>query len=201
MRPTPSQATFRIDYTSGTNVVSPIGTMTLDFGTLRVPAGTGDYYVNKLIASNGGKVDFSGSTNFWLHLTGAGAGISVTSDATWTGGGTSRIQNDTGGTVDITVSSGKGLVASVKLTNGTSGFGFRVTGGGGLWSTAAGSDATILVANSSVYQFSDPAFVTTGRSRSRTNRDSSTADFPRRRSPRALSSGPAAHNWAPASTG
>src|SRR5207302_1431187 len=55
---------------------SAIGTLTLDGGRFVVPSGNGDYYLNKLaIGPAGGSVDFTGSSNFWLHLTGAGAGI------------------------------------------------------------------------------------------------------------------------------
>src|SRR5207244_4016861 len=53
-----------------------IGTLTLNGGTFRVPNGGGDYYLNQLATgSTGGAVDFTGSSNFWLHLTGVGASI------------------------------------------------------------------------------------------------------------------------------
>ena len=77
-------ATFN---TSGlTNGISnAIGTLTINgAGTFRVPSGSGDYYLNQLAMTNG-NVDFTGTSNFWLHFTGASAGITINSGtSTWT---------------------------------------------------------------------------------------------------------------------
>src|SRR5262249_18458499 len=67
-------AQFNIGSLSNTGAA--IGALTLNGGTFRVPSGSGDYYLNQLNMT-GGTVDFTGAGNFWLHLTGAGAGITI----------------------------------------------------------------------------------------------------------------------------
>jgi autotransporter-associated beta strand protein len=80
-----------------------MGTLTLTNSTLVIPSGSGDYYMSRLII-NGGNIDFTGSTNFGMHLTGL-AGIQVNSGNadTWTGGTGSHIQNDSGNTFNLAV--------------------------------------------------------------------------------------------------
>jgi autotransporter-associated beta strand protein len=85
-----------------------IGAITLTGGTFRVPSGSGDYWLNQLVMT-GGTVDFTGTSNFWLHFTNAGAAITTNASpttATWIGAGTSHIQNDTAGPISITVNPG-----------------------------------------------------------------------------------------------
>src|SRR5581483_4285974 len=87
-------ATFDIGSFSNSSTTA-IGTLSLA-GTFRVPTGAGDYYLNELEMS-GGTVDFTGTSNFWLHFTPNGTpGIFIDSGTnTWTGAASSRIQNDT----------------------------------------------------------------------------------------------------------
>src|SRR5262245_40990161 len=84
-------AVFRIDATTGSNVAS-ISLLDLNGGTFRVPAGSAEYRVQRLTvgSSSGtpGAIDLSGSSGFELSLLGTG-GISVHTNTTWTGGGTS----------------------------------------------------------------------------------------------------------------
>ena len=71
---------------------TPIGTLTLIGGTFRVPVGSGDYHLNTLTMT-GGTVDYTGTSDFWLHFTGTGAGITTNASsatATWVGAGTSK---------------------------------------------------------------------------------------------------------------
>jgi fibronectin-binding autotransporter adhesin len=112
------------------NLGSAIGTVTLNGGTLRVPSGNGDYYLNKLeIGSTGGAVNFAGSSNFWLHFTGGGAGITFAGDSTWTGAPMSHIQNDTTSPIDIYGTNFFAtLTNGITLANGINGYGFRLTG-------------------------------------------------------------------------
>ena len=61
----------------------------------------------------GGTVDFTGSSSFWMHFTGAGASVTtLASDttATWVGADVSRIQNDTGSPLTITVHDGPAAI-------------------------------------------------------------------------------------------
>jgi autotransporter-associated beta strand protein len=112
------------------SALGAIGTVSLNGGGFRVPSGFGDYYVNKLaIGSTGGMVDFNGTSNFRLHLTGSGAGITFAGDSTWNGAGTSRIQNDTAAPIDIYGSNFLStLTNGIILANGINNQGFRLTG-------------------------------------------------------------------------
>ena len=116
-------AVFRIGFTfTGDNSAAPIGLLSLNGGTFRVPAARPITSSNQSVVSSSGgtagAIDFSGSTDFGLHLTGAGAGITVTTDTTWTGGGTSRIQNDTAASLDI-ATNGYTITNGIRLANGT----------------------------------------------------------------------------------
>ena len=120
-----------------------LGTVTLNGGTLRVPSGSGNYFVNKLVTgSTGGAVDLTGSSSFDLHFVNAGAGITVNGTSTWTSSSpNSRLVNDTSTTIDFAVAPG------VMLTNGISlagSAGFRVTGGGTLYQSATTSSTAPL---------------------------------------------------------
>jgi autotransporter-associated beta strand protein len=122
-------------------------------GTFRVPSGSGDYYLNKL-SMTGGTVDFTGTTNFWLHFTGAGAGITTNASsttATWIGAAVSRIQNDTAGPLTITVAfgstaSGIDLDAGITLSGGGFNPNFTLAGGGTMRLTSLANSANITVA-------------------------------------------------------
>src|ERR1019366_5617656 len=82
-----SGATFNYgNGSTSTNSASPIGTLTLNNGTYRLSGGAGDFYLNQLvIGPTGGSVDFTGTNDYWTHLTGSGAGITVNANSTWTG--------------------------------------------------------------------------------------------------------------------
>ncbi len=118
-----SGATFRINTGSTLNsTATAIGTLTLNSGNFAVPTGSSDYYLNRLVMT-GGNVNFTGSSNFWLNFVNSGAEIvtnASSSTATWTGGGTSRILNDTASPLTITVADGAAdidLNAGIILSN------------------------------------------------------------------------------------
>ena len=122
-----------------------VGTLTLNNNaTFRVPTGSGNYYLNQLTLG-GGTVDVTGSSNFWMHFVGAGAGITVNSSSSTIGAAYSRMQNDTGGPLPINVASGATLYAGMIL----SGFGgnptFVKSGGGELALSNTGNSANITV--------------------------------------------------------
>ena len=110
-----------LDYGNGLGISNSgvaIGALTLNNGTLRVSGGAGDFYLNKLaINTIGSAINFAGTTNFWAHLTGTGAAITVNSNSTWTGAGTSRIQNDTAALLPLTLNSAT-VTSSVNFANG-----------------------------------------------------------------------------------
>jgi autotransporter-associated beta strand protein len=121
-----------------------INTLTLDGGTLRVPSGSGDYYVNQ-VQMNGGAVDFTGSTAFGLHILSAGITVNA-GTGTWIGGGTSRILNDTAGPLPISVFAGGILNAGIILSNGGANPEFTLTGGGAVRLINTGNTANMTVA-------------------------------------------------------
>jgi autotransporter-associated beta strand protein len=140
----------------GNNSGSPFGTMTMNGGTAKVTGGSGDLYDNKLVF-NGGALDFTGTSNFWWHLTGTGAGVTVNAaptTTTWTGPTSgSRIQNDTGALVTITVArgtdpSGVDLNANMNITNVT---GFTKAGNGVMQISYSGGTGQFTVAAGSLY--------------------------------------------------
>jgi fibronectin-binding autotransporter adhesin len=100
-------------------------------------------------------VDFTGSSDFVMHLTGAGGGINVFGNGTWTGAGTSRIQNDMAAPIDLSIAPGATLTSSIRLANGTSGQGFRLTGGGTLAVSNFDNSATLTVVGPTTFRFGD----------------------------------------------
>jgi autotransporter-associated beta strand protein len=133
-----------------------IGRLTVNgSGTFRVPSGSNDYYLNQL-QTTGGTVDLTGTTNYWLHFTGAGAAIatnSATTTTSWVGAGTSRIQNDTANPLTITVNpsflpSGIDLDDGIILSAGNGGNpNFTITGPGTMRLTNVGNTANLTVNN------------------------------------------------------
>ncbi|HEY1378663.1 MAG TPA: autotransporter-associated beta strand repeat-containing protein [Gemmataceae bacterium] len=154
---------FRIAFGAGGNSGGPIGTLTLDNNArFAVPTpGSTDYYLNRLEQGAGGRVDLTGSTDFALHLTGAGAGINVAGNGTWTGAGTSRIRNDTAAPLDLSIAPGATLTSSIRLINGASQQGYRLTGGGTLVVTNTDNAATLTVGPATL-QFDDVTAFTFG---------------------------------------
>jgi autotransporter-associated beta strand protein len=97
------------------------GTLTLNGGTAAVTGGAGDLAINKVVAT-GGTLNFTGSANFWWHFRNAGAGITTNPSSTTTtfiqgASLTSRIQNDTGSALLITVAAGT-TASGIDLDNG-----------------------------------------------------------------------------------
>jgi autotransporter-associated beta strand protein len=125
-------------------VATAVNTLTLDGGTLRVPSGSGDYYVNQ-VQMNGGSVDFTGSTAFGLHVLSAGITVNP-GTSTWIGDGTSRILNDTAGPLPISVFAGGVLNAGIILSNGGANPEFTLSGGGAVRLMNTGNTANITVA-------------------------------------------------------
>ena len=116
------------------NASTAIGTLALTgSSTSRVPSGNGDYFITQL-GMTGGTVDFTGTSNFWLHLKGDPApgdptrsyGIDVqpsSTTVTWIGAPNSRIQNDSGRELYLSVwggttPSGIDLEAGIALSSG-----------------------------------------------------------------------------------
>jgi autotransporter-associated beta strand protein len=103
-----SGGTFQIGFTSGSNATAPLGTLTLIGGTLRVPSGSADYYLNKLVMT-GGTVDVSGTDDFYLYMVNAGAAITTNPSsitANWVGSPSSFILNQTGLPLTVSVLAG-----------------------------------------------------------------------------------------------
>jgi autotransporter-associated beta strand protein len=112
------------------SAATAIGTLAVSgSGAFLVPSGVGNYYLNKLTMT-GGTVDFTGTSNFWLHFVNSGAQITTIGSATtaaWIGSGTSRIQNDSAGALTINVDlgatpSGIDLDAGIILTGSNPNF-------------------------------------------------------------------------------
>lgn len=135
----------------GNNSGTAIGNLTLNGGTFRVPSGNADYYLNQLTMT-GGSVDFTGTSNFWLHFTGAGAGINLNSGTNdWLGSSASRIQNDTGAPLTINVNPSATLNAGIILSSGGSNPNFTIDGGGSVRLSNIGNTGNIRVSNSRIY--------------------------------------------------
>jgi autotransporter-associated beta strand protein len=123
-----------------------VNTLALTGGTLSVPSGSGDYFVNQLQLA-GAAVDFTGTTAFGLHVL-SPAGISINAGtSTWIGAGTSRILNDTAGHLPISVDPGGVLIAGIILSGAGAHPEFTLTGGGAMRLTNTGNTANITVAS------------------------------------------------------
>jgi fibronectin-binding autotransporter adhesin len=143
-----------------------IGTLTLNGGTFRVPSDS-DYHLNQL-ATTGGILDFSGTSSSTLHLTGAGAGITVNGINTWAASGNTRIQNDSAVPADINVVNYpfSFLTNGLILANGANNQGFRVTGAHGLVSaiklTNPANTADLIADSTGYIQVADMAYLGSG---------------------------------------
>jgi fibronectin-binding autotransporter adhesin len=143
--------TFQVGAAAGDNSAAALGAVNVNGGTLQSAAGSGNYYVNQL-AMTGGTVDFSASTNFGLHLSGAGAAVTINAGtSTWTGGGTSRIQNDTAGPVTVTANAGGTLNAGIILSNAGTNPNFTLTGAGSIRLSNPGNTANITANGANVF--------------------------------------------------
>jgi autotransporter-associated beta strand protein len=142
-------ATLNANNVSNNSTSLAIGTLALNGGTFHAPGGLGgDFYLNKLNMT-GGTVDLSASPNYILHFVNAGAAITMSNVfpavSTWVGGGTSRVQNDTGGPLTINASTGL-LVAGIILSSSGTNRNF-VIDKGNVRLTNTGNTADITVTN------------------------------------------------------
>ncbi len=120
------------------------GTLTLNGGTFRVSAGTGQtYQVNQIVTNAaGGTIDFTGAGGDQLQLVGTGAAITVNGNSTWLSPANSTtIVNAAGATIPISVVAGATFTNGIALAT-NSAFGYQVIGGGTLFQN---SDATNVV--------------------------------------------------------
>ncbi len=148
-------AEFNIGSLSNTAATS-IGRLFLDHGNtlFRVPSGNGDYYID-FISMWGSTIDFTGTTNFWLHLKGHPSDNGVFTNgwnttANWIGSGTSRIQNELSVPMGIHVQAGQtpsgiDLDAGIILSNGGTNPTFVKNGDGTMRLTNPGNTANINV--------------------------------------------------------
>lgn len=82
-----------------------IGTVTVHSGQIRVPSGSGNYSLNKLVLNNG-EVNLTGADAHSLRFINAGAGINAGLGSVITGSSSARIINDTSAPLPINVSAG-----------------------------------------------------------------------------------------------
>jgi autotransporter-associated beta strand protein len=145
-------AVFNFQSIGNSSAGTAIGTLTLNGGSFRVPSGSGHFYLN-LLNMTGGSVDFTGTSNFWLHFVNGSSGITTSassSTATWIGAGTSRIQNDTASPLTITVNAGSvpgglDLDAGIILSGAGSNPNFVKAGAGVMRLTNTGNTANFTV--------------------------------------------------------
>ena len=132
--------TFSPATASGSSV---FGFVTLNGGTFRVPAGTGQQYSANIIFTNsaGGTVDFTGAGTDQLLLPTSNP-IIINGNSTWLSpaNGTT-IVNTAGATIPIDVALGVTFTNGIALAS-NSAFGYRINGGGTLFQN---SDATNVV--------------------------------------------------------
>src|SRR5436305_7674861 len=88
-----------------------------------------------------GTVDLTGTSNFWLHITSA-SGITINAgNSTWIGAGTSRVQNNSGAALTMTVNGN--LDAGIILSNAGSNANFIKAGNGYLRLSNTGNTANL----------------------------------------------------------
>ncbi len=155
--------------TNGLSNTAPtaIGTVTLNNSTFKIPSGSGNYFLNALQINSpgllGNTLDFTGSTSATLHFVNPGAAITVNGPVNWTGGGTSRIVNDTAAPLNVTINGNNTLTSSARLANGAAGQGFRIAGSGSAFIvTNTGNSASVIVDENAYLQVADLAFLGTG---------------------------------------
>src|SRR5205823_6551765 len=137
------------------------GTVRLIESTLRIPSGSGDYFIGGLKmafgTATGSTLDFTGSADATLHVVNAG---SMDVDlANWIGGGTSRLVNDTAAPMNININ---GLKSSVRLANGSAGMGFRIAGSGATMAITNTGNTANLEADGATIAIADMAYLGTG---------------------------------------
>jgi autotransporter-associated beta strand protein len=129
-------ATFQVGFTSGDNSAAPLGTLTLDNGTFRVPAGSPSYFLNRFAATSaGGTVNLLGSSAV-LDFSGGGAGATINGNTLWSGTTSSGIINLASAAADLTIVPNVTLTNDIPLLNA-----FRILGGGTFYMTAPANGA------------------------------------------------------------
>ena len=157
-------AEFRLAYNSGSNSAGPIGTLTLGANatfSVENPLNS-SYYLNRIEQGPGGRFFFSAGGSFDLILTGPGARIDVAGINTWARGSGSRIVNDTGAPIDLSLAPGALLINTIPLANGINGQGFRLTGGGTIKVSASDNTAALTIAGPTTFEFSNVDYLGTG---------------------------------------
>lgn len=137
-----SGAALRIGATfnsSINNSSAALRTVTLNGGTLRVPAGNPQYYLNRLVTGPaGGTVDLSGSTGY-VNFTGTGAGANINGNSSWTSDQLSGgVSNTSGATADLTIAASATLACRLSLAGA-----FHIVGGGTLYMTTPSNNAVV----------------------------------------------------------
>jgi autotransporter-associated beta strand protein len=84
------------------SAATALGTVNLNGTGTFTATGSGAYYLNQLVMTNG-KVDLSSATNYTLHFVNSGAGITLGAGVcNWLGNGHSFVVNDTNAPLPIT---------------------------------------------------------------------------------------------------
>jgi fibronectin-binding autotransporter adhesin len=125
------------------NPNNPVGTITLDGGTLRMSGNADRYYLNQIVVTNnGGLIDLTPmAQSLRLIFVNPGAAITVNGNATCLGA-SSYLRNESGGEMPIRIGPGITFTSGVNLFGATANYSatpYRVTGGGTLYLTNAPS--------------------------------------------------------------
>jgi fibronectin-binding autotransporter adhesin len=134
-----------------TQAASALDTIFNEGGTFRLSGSAVRLYLNQLWCYTGSTMDLTtaGPTPLRVNLSNTGAAINVLGNSTWTGP-ESYVVNNTSGEVPITIAQTATLTSNVDLVsnldfNTFTYFPFRVTGGGTLYLTGLGQNATNLI--------------------------------------------------------
>lgn len=145
------EAAGTFDVGSVSNGINTHATLTLNGGTLRAPSGSGNYFLGKLVMTEG-TVNVVGSTNFALRLYDSATGIvtnAASSPATMSGPTTgSRILNDSFASLPITVADGSAAIdldAGILFSGAGSNANFTKLGAGTMRITNPGNTANFIV--------------------------------------------------------
>jgi autotransporter-associated beta strand protein len=135
-------------------------------GLMRVPASSGDFWLNQL-EFTGGKLDVSGSSLFWMHFTGASPTLRTNASsetATIGGGSLCQIRNNSGSNFVFDVEQGTtpgGIDLDVTTQLVTMGGAWQKWGGGTMRISGTGSNGTLSI-ESGTLRFDNPDALPTG---------------------------------------
>ncbi len=156
-------AVYQLGYTSGGNTSAPLGTLDLEGGTFKVPAGSADYYINSITTqTSSGILDFTGSTDFWLHFTGSNPSVVYAGNNTWIGANSSRIQNDATVPLNFNLNAGYVLNEGIILANGTNSQPILFNGNGTVILTNPANTANLIADAGAKIQVSNLANLGSG---------------------------------------